>query len=359
MTSRFAATLLLGCAALLATAPPASAHAGSGLETTDHRAELLGLEPAVADVRVRLVDDGTRIELDAGRHEVVVLGYEGEPYLRVDADGVFENRRSPATYLNRSLDGETPPPEADADAEPDWRRVGDGPTVRWHDHALHVPPGQRAGGRTVSQWARPLEVDGVAVSLHGRIVTLPSPSPLPWLVLAAVLAVAIVVAGRLAWRATVVSALAVLVVADGARLYGLVFGAPTWLVSRVDVVADAATLSIIGWGLAVAATVLLAMNRRLEAATGAGVAGGVLALTGGLQELADLGAAGLGSALPDAAARAAVAVVLGAGLGTAVAALLELRRASSTPARPAPRSDSGPSPEGGTRTASPARPPSG
>ena len=33
--------------------------------------------------------------------EIVILGYQGEPYLRFENDEVFQNIRSPATYLNR------------------------------------------------------------------------------------------------------------------------------------------------------------------------------------------------------------------------------------------------------------------
>ena len=358
MTLRLAAALVVAAAALVATSAPAAAHGGAA-QATNHRAELLGLEPAVDGVRVRLVDDGTRIELDAGDHEVVVLGYEGEPYLRIDERGVFENRRSPATYLNRSLDGDTPPPDADAGAEPVWVRVASGTTVRWHDHALHVPPGQRAGTRSESRWARPLEVDGAAVELRGRIVTSAAPSRLPWLLVAAAAAATVVAAGWWAWSVAVVAALALLVVADVARLYGIVFGAPTWLASRVDVLADDAILSLIGWGLAVAAVVLVRGGRRLEATAAATVAGGVLALTGGILELADLGSAHLGTALGDTVARVAVSLCLGLGVGVAASALLELRRASSTPASRTPRSGSGPTPGGGTRTASSSSPASG
>ena len=357
--TRLAAVLVLVVTALVASAGPAAAHGGSATQATNHRARLVGLEPAVDGVSVRLVDDGTRIELDAGDHEVVVLGYEGEPYLRIDERGVFENRRSPATYLNRSLDGETPPPDADADAAPSWVQVASGTTARWHDHALHVPPGQRAGTRTESQWTRPLEVDGVPVALAGRIVTSPAPSRLPWLLVAAAAAVAVVVAGWLAWSIAVVAALVLLVAADAARLYGLVFGAPTWLASRFEVIADDATLSIIGWGLAVAAVVLVRTGRRLEATAAATVAGGVLAFTGGLLELGDLGSAHLGSALRDDVARAAIALCLGVGVGVAAVALLELRRASSTPGRRTRRTGSAPTPGDGTRTASSSSPASG
>ena len=32
---------------------------------------------------------------------IVIRGYQGEPYLRFDKSGVFQNMRSPATYRNR------------------------------------------------------------------------------------------------------------------------------------------------------------------------------------------------------------------------------------------------------------------
>jgi hypothetical protein len=355
MTAR---ALVLALVLLVVGATPASAHGGSTTQATRYRTQLDGLAPDVDGVAVRLVDRDTRIELDAGEHDVVVLGYEGEPYLRVDGDGVFENRRSPSVYLNTSLTGAPPPPEADADAAPDWRRIGDGPVVRWHDHALHVPPGQRAGDRDVTRWERPLLVDGDAVSLRGRIVTLRARSSAPWLAIAAVLAVVAVVASRRAWRVTVVASLAVLVVADGVRIAGLVAGTPTWLQSRWHVISDASTLSIIGWGMAVAALALLRLHRRLEAAAAAIVAAGVLALTGGVLEVGDLTTARLGSALPDAMARALVAIVLGVGVGLLVGAALELRRVSPIRVRPAPRSDTAPNPGDGTRTGSRSAPPS-
>jgi hypothetical protein len=323
------------------------------------RTEILGLEPEVTGVTVRLVDAGTRIELDAGTHRVVVLGYDGEPYLRVDRAGVFENVRSPATYLNRSLTGDAPPASADPQAPPSWRRTGGGSVVRWHDPALHVPPGMKVGGRTSSAWERSLLDDDRPVTIEGRIVRLPARSRLPWLLVAGGLAVAVVALSTRAWRLVTVVALGAVVVADTARVVGLVAHAPTWLVSRTRVVGDTATLSVVGSGMAICALVLLAKRRRIEAATAAAASAAVLVLTGGVLEVRDLSAAVLGTSLPDAAARAAVAVVLGGGVGVGAAAVLELRRALSTPARRAPRSGSGPTPGDGTRRASPSAPASG
>ena len=34
--------------------------------------------------------------------DVIVRATEGEPYLRIGPDGVFENLLSPATYINRT-----------------------------------------------------------------------------------------------------------------------------------------------------------------------------------------------------------------------------------------------------------------
>lgn len=311
---------------LLATAAPASAHGGKAAKASSYRTELIGIDPAVPGVTVRLVDGATRLELDAGDHEVVVLGYEDEPYLRIGPDGVFQNQRSPSTYLNQSITGNAPPADADSTAEPDWARIGAGPTVRWHDHALHVPPGMTTGLRTSSDWSRSIEVDGERVQVKGRIVTLPGESRLPWMALAALLAVAVIVGARLAWKPVLVAALALLVVADAARIYGLVWGAPTWLVSRWRLFTDVANLSIVGWGMAIAAVVLLAKRRRLEAAAAAAMSGCVLAVAGGLLELGDLAAGNLETAVPDVLARAVVAIVLGVGLGVMVSAALELAR---------------------------------
>ena len=55
-------------------------------------------------------DDQLHLRNDTGR-ELLIEGYEGEPYLRFDADaGVFRNANSPATYLNEERYGGAPVP---------------------------------------------------------------------------------------------------------------------------------------------------------------------------------------------------------------------------------------------------------
>ena len=75
---------------------------------------------------MRVVDLGNKLELtNRTRTDIVVLGYDGEPYLRVGPRGVYENLRSPATYLNRTRVGHDAGAR-DRDAEPARRprRVG-------------------------------------------------------------------------------------------------------------------------------------------------------------------------------------------------------------------------------------------
>jgi hypothetical protein len=136
-----------------------------------------------------------------------VLGYGGEPYLRLGPDGAFENRTSPSVAANETRFGQVVSrPGTGAGARPAWRRIADRPVAVWHDHRAHwmsrtPPPAVRAhpGRRQVVQAVSiPLLVGGRPASIVGRLEYLPPPSPWRWLApaLAAGLALAI-----LAWRA--------------------------------------------------------------------------------------------------------------------------------------------------------------
>src|SRR5215210_1450622 len=94
----FGAALII--ALTLGPAAPAAAH-GGGSFTSDYRTTLTAVSPDDPALDVSIVDvDGTLELTWGGASELVVVGYEGEPYLRVTAAGVDRNVRSPATYLN-------------------------------------------------------------------------------------------------------------------------------------------------------------------------------------------------------------------------------------------------------------------
>jgi hypothetical protein len=113
MSASGRAVIVVTMAALLLAvgATPAAAHAVGGAQASNYQTRILSVQPVVPGLTVEVADAGARLRVrnHTGR-EVTVLGYAGEPYLRVGPAGVFENRRSPATYLNRARINPAPPP---------------------------------------------------------------------------------------------------------------------------------------------------------------------------------------------------------------------------------------------------------
>ncbi len=184
---RLGRVLLAIVACVLAAASPAAADPPG---PTDYRSTVVGLEPDPGGaVQGRLIGGDSFFELTvAAGTEVVVLGYQGEPFVRVAPDGTVErNERSPSRWLNDDRFGDRPvPADARADAEPDWRPVASGGTYAWHDHRAHWmspthPPGAEPGD-TVLEAVIPLMVDGGQVEVVVRSVLLAAPSPLPAIV---------------------------------------------------------------------------------------------------------------------------------------------------------------------------------
>ncbi len=315
------------------SAAPAAAHGVGGLEPTNYETRVVRMVPAVPGVTVTSVDLGQKLELtNESDRDVVVLGYEQEPYLRVGPRGVFVNARSPARYINRTLRGTTRVPKsADADAPPRWIRTGDGPTVRWHDHRAHWmgnddPPAVQDDPdrpHLVQPFRVKLRTGGEDVTVFGDVRWVPPPSPWPWLAGAAALAGALVV---LAVRQRVALAyaigLGVLIGAEVVHVVGL-WGASTASAgSRLG----ASAYSLAGIALATVALVLLARRGSRAATPVVLLAGLFLALAGGLADITTLSRSQVPSTIPAWIDRAAVAATLGAGVGVAIAAGLQLRR---------------------------------
>lgn len=333
---RIGTTVAMGLALLGATAPPAWAHSVDGAETTNYRAELDRIDPVVDGIEVRLIEHGSRIEVtNRTGEEVVVLGYQGEPYLRVGPDGVFENRRSPATYLNRDRDMTSAlPGSADPDAAPDWQRVSEEPTARWHDHRMHFmgeqdpqvvrdEPGRR---HVISSWEVEMEHGGATIAASGELVWVPGPSALPWLLLAALLlAATAAVALTSGWAVGLALAALVLVAADVGHVVGIAAFPEEPLSSSLGSTLGGSILSLIGWVAGLTGAVLL-LRRRPEGLFAVGIAGISVAVNGGVSDLSSLSASQLPFAGPGALARMAVAVALGLGFGLVVAAFLGVQR---------------------------------
>ena len=205
MTARRLLAVLLAAFVVLGPARPAGADPA---RPTNFKSQVTSVEPASPYVRFRVVggDGFLDMRVDEGR-EVVVLGYQGEPYIRVLKDGtVQENQNSTATYLNKTRYGTTVIPEAlqgDDLPDPVWEDVGSGGRHAWHDHRIHFmgkDPSVVRGlseGRPV-EWSGgvPVTVDGEKITVNGSYRLLDAPSPLPWLALTVVAVIAVVLLGR-------------------------------------------------------------------------------------------------------------------------------------------------------------------
>jgi hypothetical protein len=325
-------------AASVLTAPPASAHSVAGVAGTNYRTRLLSVTPSVPDLKVRVIETGSRLELsNKTGQDAVVLGYQSEPYLRVGSSGVFENLRSPATYLNATRKGTTPVPStASPAAAPEWHKISSATTARWHDHRIHwmgnqnPPIVRRAPSRQhviVPEWDVQVRLaSGQTVAVKGDLVWVPGPTTVPWLVLGLMLLGAAVLAGMAsAWAPLIAVLLSTLVAVDVVHEVGIAFanaGPPGVKLARLAV---GSLFSIVAWVIAVLGVRALS-KRPGDGLLMAAFAAVVIALFGGLGDLTSLFSSQLPFAFSGWMARAAVAVSLGLGFGLAAGAVLAIVR---------------------------------
>ncbi len=338
-----ALAVAIGVGAVVVAAEPAGAHGVAGIQPSNFSTRVLTVTPRVAGLSVRAADLGNKLELEnrTGR-DLTVLGYDREPYLRVGPAGVFENVRSPAVYLNRTRTGNVPVPRsADPRAAPEWRRIGDGPIVRWHDHRAHwlgtinPPQVQRdpSSRHLVQRWTVTLVQDGVPITVRGEVVWVPGPAPWGWFAVAAALAILLVVLARTrVARPVLVTALVAMIVGEVAHVLGSYEG--TTVAGTTKLAASAYALG----GIALGVLALTWLVRRGVRATAPLLllAGLFLALAGGLADVTELYRSQLPTTLPHVFARLEVATVLGLGTGIAVVGALRLRVTPPPARRPAP-----------------------
>jgi hypothetical protein len=337
--ARAAATVGFGCAFVALGAAPAGAHGLAGVQPSNFASHVSSVTPAIDGVRVAVRDLGARLEVrNDTRYDVVVLGYEGEPYLRVGPNGVFENRRSPAVFLNRSATvTATAPKSYDARAQPEWHRTGSGHVVSWHDHRVHwmgssLPPAVHDSPghiHVVSNWTVTLQYRGRDVAVQGALIWIPGPSAVPRIALAFVVAVLVVGLGvTRRWGDVLTLALLAVSVLIGFLIAG------EW--SETSAGAWTAFLStaysILGVAVALAAVGALVRSRRNpdDAIAIVLVAAVVITFGSGLADITVLDHSQLPTTLSSSLARTFVAVVLGAGLGVLVTAARKLRRPAPT-----------------------------
>src|SRR2546423_11016824 len=155
----FRALPFLAALAPLASPAPPRAHIRTGSVAVDYRVRVFPTRLPLS-AHVYLGDRAVRLTVQPG-HSVTVLGYGGEPFLRIDAAGVTVTRSPTAAAL-----GLTP------------RRTS-GRSFVWHDARVRGLPSGIDRGR----WAIPLRVDGRRARLAGELRRVEAPPAWPWLAL--------------------------------------------------------------------------------------------------------------------------------------------------------------------------------
>ena len=245
----------------LSAAPAAADPAGPG----DFRSEVTGVIPDLEGLSAEIVGGDAFLELRVpdGR-EVIVEGYQGEPYLRFREDGTVEqNRLSSATYLNDDRKAQVEIPAEvqaamESGADPDWEEVADGGTYAWHDHRVHwmaevdppVARGERVTG-AYDPWRVPLLVDGDTGEVQGILTYASTISPLPWAAVALAVLVGVGWLGR--GRGLRLPAVALVAVSAVAAVVGRADWAATpdgqgnpllWLLPVISLVAAACAAAL-------------------------------------------------------------------------------------------------------------------
>jgi hypothetical protein len=333
--------VVLACALVVISGPDARAHSAEGSPSSNFRTEIVGIRPEPTAFRFRVIEAGSRLEV---RHltgePLVVLGYDGEPYLRVGPDGVDNNLQSPSTYINRTRDRlEAVPDGVDPANPPRWERVSDEPVARWHDHRAHWMGSQRPDTvaaapdriQRIQDWETVVVQGDVRYTVSGTLDWVPGPSGRPKLAVGAIVGAVPIVAAlfarnerrrRVSAVALVGVMLAGLIAIDVVHLVGIVTGVEgSGLLGRVVSVGYA---SIAAWVLGAVAIVLL-LRRRIDALYLVTFSAGLIALVGGLADIGSLSASSIPFAFDPEVARWTIAVSLCGGIGVAIAAVLLTR----------------------------------
>ena len=157
--------------AFLALAAPtgAAAHLRSGVVAVDYRASVVSPNLSV-EARVYQSDRALSVTAEAG-HTVVILGYLGEPFVRICAGRVAVNAGS-LTAAGLGLLGGSLPGAG-------WRLRSRGETFVWHDRRLRGLP----AGVDRKRWSIPLVVDGHSAQLTGELERVERPPVWPWIAL--------------------------------------------------------------------------------------------------------------------------------------------------------------------------------
>jgi hypothetical protein len=329
------ATLVAVAAGLMVAGAASGAAAHTRAQAATDFSSTIDAAPELAGVHWRVYAGGEFLELtNSSPTDVIVAGYEGEPYLRVGPDGVFSNRNSPAAYLNSERYGDVAlPPRADAAAPADWVQVSAGTSHAWHDHRIHwmalepppavtAAPGQH---HEISQWSVPLTYDGAEHTVNGTLEWVPGTPWWPWAIAGLLLGVPALLGVVAGWEHPRLVRPAAATVAAVAAFNSIHFVDEllAWPAPTLDVLFGLLHTSLfVGAGLAGAA---VAWRGRYGPLLSLGIGSAAVLFHQGLLQLPVLWASQLPTVWPEAVLRIAVAASVGQAIWVAVVIASGLR----------------------------------
>jgi len=178
--------LILG---LLSVLPFPAQHMGSGdsVQPRDTVSVIESVTPALpAGVAVDIVGSDTFFRVRSVGHDVMITGYQNEPYMHITTTGdVFVNDGSQTTLINGNRYGNVDTSAFVESPNPVWRKIATNGTAMWHDHRVHWMSPKRPAPidtiGTVVEWKVPFSVDGVATTVSGTLFLREKASVLWWL----------------------------------------------------------------------------------------------------------------------------------------------------------------------------------
>lgn len=175
--------------------PSAQAHGATDPSASSYLARVAHVPHGVS---AQVVDGDLRLwlQVPAGK-TVLVLDYQGVPYLRFRDDRVWANENSQMYYFDQTPP-EDPPPGLKRTAPEHWLLVGSGRSYQWHDGRLHafaleaIAPGASYAGA----WKIPIVIDGRRSAVSGTLWYRAAPS-IAWLWPIAILILCVLAGWRL------------------------------------------------------------------------------------------------------------------------------------------------------------------
>ena len=331
-------------ALVLLGAAPASAHTVSGGGATDYTSSIVSVSPATPGLSISIIENSSRFELtNRTGQDVTIAGYDGEPYLRVLADGtVQQNRLSPSVGINavRQASQAVVPSYANPDAAPEWVTQPGTSTVRWHEHVLHEPeitvPAVRAHpdlAQRIATWTVTMTVGTTPTTVAGVLNYQPGPSSTAsWAVVAVALlaTLGLLLLGR--WLLALAATAVVLVGVDLVQSVGVSLVRRGQTSQLLVDFANGNGVEAVAWVLGLVGARLL-LRKKIGGAYLVGVSGAVIGAVGGLGNLTAFTRSSAPFQFGIEPKRIVVALSIGLGAGLLLSVPVLLRRLDPLPPR--------------------------